>query len=508
MKTKSKIIIISIILLMPLQAMAQKKIIFPRAFAFAVDDLGWNIGYNAGHVDSQGPYRIGIDRKMDIKNYKCIFDVAKKVGVRIQTLFVMSEMDRLNILSKHPTTTWQGKDWDNSKNVCQEQVGIMNFVKENAAYIEFGLHGVGHEFWVEGEQKRAEWYCTQDDHPWPEITMKEHIQCFKDIMAQYELTEENGQSFPESFVPCAYGFYWNPDGQYSTGKIMSEAGVKYVNTLFDYIRELNPPKDANGGGFDNGVHVINRINYGNEWWKMNALPNIPLEQQETDIIESHWSNWLAQDDFIQSETNNRWIDYYRMVQKSEERYIAKNTEQLHSQWLYNKYTTITEENAGTVFIDNTKMPDNAYENNILGNMVLKIELKNGEHISNASIGNNLISAYFEESGYGFIYLPVLNQQTDTLTYFVSKKRMPFLIYNDGTYNVYNVVKDKNNYQIEIKMYGTQIVKIECKEPKDVISDNKHLKILERKYDQSNMVLSLKVKGRDMQGERGKIILSY
>jgi hypothetical protein len=60
-------------------------------------------------------------------------------------------MDRQNILAQDATTNWQGKNWDNSKNVCQEQIDIMNFVKNNASYLEFGLHGVGHEYWVDGK---------------------------------------------------------------------------------------------------------------------------------------------------------------------------------------------------------------------------------------------------------------------------------------------------------------------------------------------------------------------
>ena len=117
-------------------------------------------------------------------------------------------------------------------------------------------------------------------------------------------------------MPCAYGYYWNPEGDYSTGKVMAKAGVKYVNTLFDYIRELNPPAEPNGGGFDNGVLVVNRINYGNDWYKLSSLPTVDLDKQESDIIESHWSNWLAQDKFLQEQTNQEWMDYYKMVQKS------------------------------------------------------------------------------------------------------------------------------------------------------------------------------------------------
>jgi len=503
-----KIITLSVIVLLSAQSLAQNNVIFPRAFAFAIDDLGWNIGNDYGNMDGHGPYRIGIDRKLDINNYKCIVEVGKAVGVRIQSLFILAEMDRFNILSKYPTTTWQGKDWDNAKNVCQEQLDIMNYVKENAAFMEFGLHGVGHEYWVDGVKKRAEWYCTQDNHPWPEKSIKIHIQCFKDIMAQYGLTEKNGQRFPESFVPCAYGYYWNPGADYSTGKLLADNGLKYVNTLFEYIEELNPPKGNNGGGFDNGVIVVNRRNYGNQWWKQSTLPTIPLDEQESDIIETHWANWLAQDDFVQNLTTQSFIEYYKMVQKSENRYCAKNTEQFHAQWLYQKYATITQKSIGVVEIDNTKMLDNAYKNDILGTMVLKVHLKKGEHISVATINGKQIPAYFEQFGWGYLYLPVLKQEKYILKYESGTETMYPVVHNDGTYNVYRISKNKKNTIIDLEMYGTQEVKIKCKEPKKVLSANKHLEILKKKYDKSKMMLSLEIKGRDIQGERGTIRLSY
>lgn len=484
------------------------RIIFPRAFAFAIDDMGWNVGNDLGDVDKQGPYRIGVDRKMDIENYKCVVEVAKTVGVRVQGLFVLAEMDRENILAQDASITWEGKNWDNAKNVCQEQIDIMNFVKNNASYLEFGLHGVGHEYWVDGKKKRAEWYCTDDNHPWPEESVRQHIQYFKSIMAQYNITPENGQSFPESFVPCAYGYYWNPGADYSTGKIMSDNGVKYINTLFDYIRELNPPAEPNGGGFDNGALVINRINYGNPWYELSSIPNVDLALQETDFIESHWSNWLAQDDFLQAQTNKKWIDYYKMVQQDSLRYIAKNTQQLHSQWLYNKYTRVSEGKPGTVTIDNSAMPAEAYQHSILGNLVLKVKLKDGEHISSASINSEPIACYFEEAGYGFIYLPVLSQTVYTMNYTVGNTHMPFMVYNDGTYNVYSVMNNKKGTSINTRVYGEQTMKIYCQMPKQIISDNSDLKILDQKYNEQEGLLSILVSATDMQGETGNINITF
>jgi hypothetical protein len=329
-----------------------------------------------------GPHRVGVKRNFDVNDYKALVDVGKAVGVRIQCLFILSEMDRQNLLAKYPTTTYLREKWDNSSRITNLQQDIIDYVREQGAYMEFGMHGTGHEYWPEqGKRRRAEWYNREDKHPWPEETIRQHIQCFKDIMAQYGISEENGHSFPETFVPCSYSYYWNPAGDYSLGKLLSAFGVKYANTDFSHIPELLPPQGTNSGGFDHGVMVINRLNYGNEWYRLNALPEVPVDKQETDIIESHWPNWLAQDEFLQPEVTRQWIDYYRRIQQKEDRYLAKNTEQLHAQWLYKKYTIIREQIPGSAENDNTAMPDEVYQRDILGTLVLKVRLNVGEHIS-------------------------------------------------------------------------------------------------------------------------------
>jgi hypothetical protein len=501
------IIVLVIIAFSVLPVKAQNKIVFPRPFAFAVDDLGWNIGNDTGDIDGQGPYRIGINRRMHIKDYKAIVNVGESVGVRIQCLFVLSEMDRLNILKYHPTTTWEGENWNNQKNISPEQIDIMNYVKENAAFMEFGLHGVGHEFWVNGQKKRAEWYCIEDDHPWDKTIMKEHVQCFKDIMNQYGIGSQNGHSFPESFVPTAYGYYWNPDGTYSTGQLMSENGVKYVNTLFDEIRELNPPKEANGGGFDHGVLVVNRINYGNDWYQLDALPTVAIEEQESDIIETHWSNWLAQDDFLQEEVNNKFIAYYNKVQQTPDRYVAKNTEQFYAQWLYKKYTEITEKTTGIVHIDNSKMPDIVYQNNFIGNLVLKIKLEPQQHITEIKLNNQNLYVCEENQGYAFIFLPPLKQKVYQLRYKTGKQTMPIVLDHTGTSNVYNFKVTKHFSEINLKLYGTQTIRITgIKNPDQITIGNPQISLISKEYKPENQSLSLTLKAHDIQGENGKIIL--
>jgi len=487
----------------------EHEIIIPRAFAFAIDDLGWNIGTSIGANGSRGPYRTGINKHMEQSDYSAIIEVGKAVGVRIQGLFVLCEMDRANVCAKYPTTTMHGKDWDNSEIVCDEQNEIMGYVRDNAAFLEFGIHGVGHEYWPEKMHKvRAEWYNREDKKPWPEEIMVDHFRCFKEILAQYGLTPENGHSLPESFVPGSYSYYWNPEEDYSLGKLLHQNGVKYANTDFSYIAELNPPEGKNSGGIDHGVHVINRINYGNEWWRLGALPSVPLEIQESDIIESHWANWLAQDYYLQAQVSRQFISYYKRVQESSGRYVAKNTEQLHSQWLYNNYSKITDKLENCIVIDNCGMPDEVYKNDLLGNMVIKIKLNRYEHISSASIDHQKICGYLEDGGFAFLYLPILEKKIYRLEYSFGSQLIENCILNDGTYNIYSIETSENNLKFRIKMFGNQFVKLKCAKPKTIDSSNNNLQIKSTAYNENLKMLILEVSGSDFQGERGIITLNF
>jgi len=494
----------------------EKKVIFPEPFAFSIDDLGWMNGNNAGHGDRIGPYRAGIDRNFDLKDYKAIVKVAKEVGVRVKSLFILAEMDRLNILKNYPTTTWERDQWNNKENIGPMQFRIMNYVKNHSAYLEFGLHGVAHEYWPEdGVRKRAEWYCVEENHPWPEDTIQRHIEAFKKIMAQYGLSDEKGHSFPESFVPCDYSYYWNPQGEYSLGSVLNEYGVKYVNTEFDYVTELNPPEGPNAGGVDHGVLVIDRSNFedlsGISWYKYSSLPKTPLKEQGSNMVETHFPNWLAQDQFLQKSVNQNFIDYYRKVQRQSNRYVAKNSEQFYSQWLYNKYAEVKISGDGKVIINNCNMPDEVYEHDLLKNMVLKIDLEKGEHVQEASINGESIVAYYEEQGYGFIYLPPLEQNEYRVNYETgSKVEMPH-VYNDGTYNVYQFNHHKGEgTEIKVRIYGDQNLKIrnvEDYQVNQISSTNKDLKINDINYSKQRDELILSLDAHDIQGETGIIKLN-
>lgn len=470
-------------------------IAFPRPFAIAIDDLGWMNGINNGE-EGYGPFRIGVKRKITLDDYKAVVDIAKKTGVRLQGLFILGEMDRENLCAKYPTTTYLREKWDNTANVSNLEYEIIDYVVSESAYLEFGLHGVGHEFWPEdGIRRRAEWYNTVDNHAWPRQEIIHHLECFKGIMAQYGLTKEKGHSFPQSFVPCAYSYYWNPAGEYSLGAILHQYGVMFANTDFTEIPECSPPTEPNAGAFDNGVHVMNRYNYGNLWYQIAKLPEKPIRKQVTDYIETHWPNLLAQDTFLQEEVTNSWVKYYESVEMLPERYCSKNTRQHHSQWAYNKFTKFRMVADNIYEIDNSAMPAEYFNPGFLGNLVLKFKLSKNQHLSSAKLNGENIAGYEEKFGFGYIYLQPLENNVYKLEVEFGKSLISDVIWHNGTSNILSSFK---NNSFEVEVYGKQTIELRTNlKPERIISSNLGIEI--HSFYSTDTSLFLNVSSKDFQG---------
>ncbi len=153
------------------------------------------------------------------------------------------------------------------------------------------------------------------------------------------------------------------------------------------------------------------------------------------------------------------------------------------------------------------MPDEAYVHSKPGNMVLKVKLNENEHVSSASLNDKLVPAYFEDQGYAFLYLPPLEKKKYTLTFEIGKTAMPLAVYNDGTYNVYDLSQNAGEIKINVRVYGSQVVKVSCPRPFNIASDNPALIIEKMDYNEHEQMAYVHVKAKDFQGVTGDVILS-
>ncbi|NWJ41884.1 MAG: hypothetical protein HXX12_13050 [Geothrix sp.] len=505
--TKTWIMLLALAAARALTGQPAPQIQFPRPFAVVVDDLGWMHG---GSQDpANGPYRIGFKRDMVAQDYLPMIQIGQAVGVRIQGVFVLGELDRENAVAKLPSATREGSKWDNTANVSPEQLRIMETVKAQSAFLEFGLHGVGHEYWENGRRRRAEWYNLQDKRPWTEAEIRAHLDMFRTIMAQYGLSKENGHSFPESFVPTAYSYFWNPSAKpYSLGKILREYGVRYANTAFSEIPQLHPPAQGSGG-FDNGVLVLDRHNFGNEWWEPATLPRQPISAFDTDIIETHWVNLLATDDIFQASVNAKWIALLQAVQAEEGRYLAKNTEQLYSQWLYKRHCKVSEPEPGRVLIDARPMPQDAFDAGMVGPLVLKVRLPKGTHLSRATLDGQPIPSIQEVQGFAHLYLPAIPRGIAELRYGFGDHLPELTVINDGTYLVYARALSGTSARFKMRVYGEQAVAITtASRPSSVTCSNPRLSVREVRFNRESGMTTVVLQAHDIQGETGELILGF
>jgi len=480
-------------------------IVVPNPLTVGIDDLGWKQGWRwYGEKDLNKPHFINgpEGRWMGLADYEIIVDISRAVNTRLLCLFIMSEFDRSNICADYPSTTEYGENWDNSSLVSDDDFKIMNYVKHNAAYMEFGLHGVRHNHWINGEISGEFARNNYNKNPYSVSELQKHLECYKRLIDQY------GISFPKSFVPPRHCYYHNPDDSMDTGGLMASWGVKYVSWGHKFWRgyDENVVNPMSNCQLNHGVLVLERDQ---------AIPwkgslSVAPDSISTDLCyeTTHWHNYIAASPEDNPSIGEKWIRWFNMIRDSPDRYLPKNTAQLYSQALYLKYAEIKTDN-NRVFIDNANMPDWAYEKEFVGNLVMKIPLTDGQHISSVSFDQDeQIASCYEERGFGYVVLPELKQKRYIVQINTGAQQLPNCVVNNGTYNVMQLETKPDAVSLVLEMYGTQNVHIRLADykPHSVKSLSRDLTINFWNWNEQEMLCVINVTAEDIQGVQGKIIL--
>ena len=472
------------------------EVVMPFPMTVTIDDTGWRHSYRSNH-----------SQHVVLEDYENLVYIGEQVGTRLMCAFIISDFDKTNLCADYPTTTSNGKDWNNTPNLCAQDEPTIQYIKDNSAYIEYGLHGVRHEMYGDGylieegrevgyDKHGGEWFDIFGNKPWNFTAVQNHAYVFDKISKQYNL------SFPQSMVPPKHGYYYNPSSNESTSALLSQYGLKYVTTDFHIIPELRPKE-----GIDHGVLLTHRANLG--IWH-NQIGDIPPDIVDTTSGMTHFPNFYAEKIENNRAIAEQWVSWFdTKIKDNPYRYVPKNNAQLNSQWLYCKYTKITKGKNNTVIIDNSKMPVDAYNYNLIGNLVLKIPLPVEQHVSEATIDGGQIAGYYEDSGYGYMILPILNKSIHILSFMLGSTYLPTYVLNDATYTVFSFNSTDDKVETELEMYGTQDVKIKGMpfEPRQILSNNPNVIIQSYDYDSESCILSICLTAIDVQGEKTTLIIT-
>jgi hypothetical protein len=320
----------------------------PLPIQVVIDDVGWWSGEDGSL--RQEPYRTGIKRNHVPADYKAIADLGSALGIRPQAAMILCEWDKFNILRKLPNSTWMGQNWDNSKWVGPWLEEAADIINQNRKNFEITLHGLGHEYWVDGVFSRAEW-ATKEGIMRPKDQVERHLDFYSEILKQNKLGE-----FPSSFVPTAFchSFGKTEGANISIAELLKKRGINYVNTPFSSM--ANSESVTNGFfGFDSGVITVDR---GQDLLDWNMIGVVPDGTIKGPVCGLHWPNLLHPDPKRNSESVKEWVKLLKPYNENVETMLANDSEQFRVQLVHFRCTEvkINENNIELNFANTDSLP--------------------------------------------------------------------------------------------------------------------------------------------------------
>ncbi len=341
--------------------------IIPMPIQVVIDDVGWWSGQDGSK--QQEPFRTGIGRNHVPADYEAIIELGRLLSIRPQAAMVLCEWDINNVLRKLHSSTWMGKNWNNSKNIGPWLEEAAHIIRNNSKYFEFTLHGIGHEYWTGNSFTRAEWADVSGTmRPMEEV--EKHLDFFEIIMDQHQLG-----SFPVSFVPAAFnhGFGPTPGHNISMAEVLRKRGVTYINTPFSQMCNVEAV-DHVVFGFDAEVMTIDR---GEDLLDWNITGEVPVGKLQGPTCGMHWANLIHPDPLRNSEIVNEWVKLLATYNEKPDTILASDSISFQNQLAHQRCTSVKL--AGKI-IELDFKKTNAFPNSI-GNGELTLKVTSSKTIS-------------------------------------------------------------------------------------------------------------------------------
>ncbi|MHB0936867.1 MAG: hypothetical protein ACYC6A_10790 [Armatimonadota bacterium] len=326
----------------------------PMAIQVVIDDVGWWCGEN-GSARGE-PFRTACPRDHVPADYLAIIELGRRLGMRPQAAMVLCEWDRTNLLRGLPNSTWMGDAWDNTRWQGPWLDEAAALLQDHRDHVEIVLHGIGHEFWVDGAVERAEWHDRQG-----RMRAKGDVRAHLDFYAR--LLEQNGLgSVPVSFVPAAFLHRFGGE----LAPILAEYGIRYISTPFGTIFRSRET-EAVDFGIDAGIITVDR---GRDLFNWHITGPMPQGEIDGPVCGMHWPNLLHEDPARNAEVVDGWVRLLQPYDTRFDRMLAPDTAAAFSQLVYHRWTEVTWDERG-ISLDFKKV-DAAGAKGVLDTFYLKV----------------------------------------------------------------------------------------------------------------------------------------
>ena len=291
-----------------------------------IEDVGWWSGTDGSNQNQ--PFRTAMGRRHVPEDYEAIAALGKKLGMRPLAAMVLCEWDRENILREIPSATWMGREWDNAANKGPWLEKASDIIRKSSQNLEVGIHGLGHEYWVDGHLSRSEFH----DHKGimrPDASR--HLDYFGTLMEQNNLGP-----FPQAFVPPALNHSFGA-GKNGFQGVLKKFGVTYVSTIFKKAQAFSPPKHQRLT-WECGVILMERGEAPVPWHRISAPPNF---SGHGPLLNLHWANILHADPRRNMEVVDPWVDFLKPFKQKFQWMLAPDTASCWTQFAYRELAVIT-----------------------------------------------------------------------------------------------------------------------------------------------------------------------
>lgn len=302
-----------------------------RPTQIVIDDVGWRQGTD-GHASGQ-PFRTGLGRLHEPADYLAIAQLGRALHVRPVAAMTLGEWDPDDRLARIPTASWMGRGWTNPAAPTDWAWDCAAVLRDQADFIEPAFHGLGHEFWIDGQMQRAE-FCDTAGQPRSAEEITARFEMFLELFDHYNLGPH-----PRWFVPTAFLHRHEPDRPDNLAELARPFGIEVISTPFHRCHFIQP-SDTPRMGFDHGLAVVDRGRDPLQWNHIAPRPeDIALPDQP--IIGMHWVNILADDPADNDQALAAWLAPLCAVDNQFGTMLSPDSATFLSQLIHQTFTAVT-----------------------------------------------------------------------------------------------------------------------------------------------------------------------
>lgn len=325
--------------------MKKEQIVIPVALQLVLDDIGWFTGRD--ERESEQPSRTGMPRRHVLEDYIVVNEIGKAINMKINTMLVIGEWDRHNILRRVPHSNREGEQWDSAKFLDAVEAEKIRDFLNSCDYIELGVHGLLHDLWHEGKN-----VCGQE-YFWPEGFVKKAPR----TVAPEEYLRAHFDAFMEIYQDWGFNHklrsFASPGG---VGKALESGSLSYV--LKDYGIQFwhnNMTKNPTFSTVQNGIIFHPKAIEICPWEAYDLDPDIlpTYDPEKAGILGGHWVNLLRFNPKKNLERVDAWKAFFQRQAEVFGMILSRDVAFAHYQQLY-RFHSKTEEVNGEIHIDLTE----------------------------------------------------------------------------------------------------------------------------------------------------------